>query len=400
MTAKRATGTGMRGFRRARLGRLLLVVVSLSTSAIAVEAALRSALDPVDVLRPELIADDVLGFRIRPGSNGHDALGCRNRSVPASADVLAIGDSFTYGQGATLSESWPAALARRLATSVYNLATPGYGPAHYCHLLERHGVRLEPRLVIVGFYYGNDLENAAATVYARDHWKELRDPDVPAASLADTNVVKASDAVRGFARWKLHLQERSFLYRFVDLGLKEMNRQLTAHVFPALDDDFVRIADGVTPLHTSLTPGKRIRALDLSDLRIAEGLRLSLAFFRRMRALCGDRGIDLAILLLPTKEGVLADYLERSGILAQNPKLERAIAAEREVDRRVKRFLDEHEIDYFDPREALAAAIGRELVYSTDLDGHPNPAGYAVIAESVAEAIASRGLLDSRSARP
>jgi lysophospholipase L1-like esterase len=394
------TGTGAKMFltrdsRRRQLARLLLVTLSLAISVLAIEAVLQCVLDPLDYLRPKLIADDVLGFRIQPGSNGHDAWGCRNRSVPASARVVAIGDSLTYGQSAKIDQSWPAVLGRRLGVSVYNLSTPGYGPAQYCHLLESEGVTLGPRLVIVGFYYGNDLENAAAAVYSHDHWREVRDPSTVAETLADPPIVKNSDALGGWEGWKLMLQERSFFYRLVDFALKEINRKLTARLFPAMNDDFVRVADGITRLYTTLTPGKRIRALDLSDPRIREGLRVSLALFLRMHEACAARGINFVVLLLPTKESVLSEYLDRRGITAAHPKLAKAIDEERELDHRVKQFLEEHGVAYLDPRDALAAALGRELLYSTDLDGHPSPGGYAVIAESVADGITRRHLLDS-----
>ncbi|HEY2847576.1 MAG TPA: hypothetical protein VGI80_07140, partial [Pyrinomonadaceae bacterium] len=43
------------------------------------------------------VDDPELGFRMTPGSPGHDANGFRNDTVPERVDVVAIGDSQTWG---------------------------------------------------------------------------------------------------------------------------------------------------------------------------------------------------------------------------------------------------------------------------------------------------------------
>lgn len=368
--------------------KLGLAALSLAFSATLAELALRRAFDPANHLRPELLEDEVLGFRIKPGSNGHDAWGCRNPSVPATAEVVAIGDSFTYGSTTRREESWPAVLAGLLGASVYNLATPGYGPAQYAYQLETKGLGLKPRLVVVGLYYGNDLENAAGTVYERAYWQSLRDPGVAPETMVEPSIVETEENLGFWAGWKLRLQQRSVLYRLVDSRLKDLNRYVTARLFPMMDADFVRVDDDRLELHLTLTPGKRIRGLDLSKPRIGEGLRLSLELLARMQKLCAAESVSLLVLILPTKESVLRDYLEENGIPGSGETTKKAIASERDVDERVKAFLGERGIAHLDSRPALAAAIAEgQAIYSTDLDGHPNRLGYAVIARSVAEKI-------------
>ena len=90
-----------------RLGTLLLVVVSSALAVLLAEGVLRLALNPADFLYATLIDDPVLGHRIEPLTTGHDALGFRNRETPAQANVVAIGDSFTYGVSAPRDGSWP-----------------------------------------------------------------------------------------------------------------------------------------------------------------------------------------------------------------------------------------------------------------------------------------------------
>jgi hypothetical protein len=95
------------------------------------EGASRLVIDPVDVLVPVLTPDSVLRWRVEPGSAGHDEWGYRNHTVPDDADIVVIGDSQSYGVGASAVDSWPSWLGRLSGRSVYNLSLGGYGPVDY-----------------------------------------------------------------------------------------------------------------------------------------------------------------------------------------------------------------------------------------------------------------------------
>ncbi|HEY3161923.1 MAG TPA: hypothetical protein VGJ78_23335, partial [Vicinamibacterales bacterium] len=71
----------------------LVLLVSLATAVLLCEAGARLFLDPADYLSVTTERDDVLGIRIPPGSPGYDEWGFRNRAVPSSAAVVALGDS-------------------------------------------------------------------------------------------------------------------------------------------------------------------------------------------------------------------------------------------------------------------------------------------------------------------
>jgi lysophospholipase L1-like esterase len=80
----------------------------------------------------------------------------RMAAVPAGTTVLALGDSLTFGTGATPQTSYPAELARLTAWSVVNAGVPGdtSGGAlqRLPDLLQEHG----PGLVVVSIG-GNDF---------------------------------------------------------------------------------------------------------------------------------------------------------------------------------------------------------------------------------------------------
>ena len=80
----------------------------------------------------------------------------RARAVPPGAIVLALGDSLTYGTGATPQTSYPAVLAQLTGWNVLNAGVPGDVSAQALErlpaLLEEH----KPALVLVGIG-GNDF---------------------------------------------------------------------------------------------------------------------------------------------------------------------------------------------------------------------------------------------------
>ena len=109
--------------------------------------------------------DETLRYRVEPYTAAHDGWGYRNRYVPDRADIVAIGDSQTYGTSALAKYSWPSTLKRVTGREVYNLSLGGYGPAEYFYLMEHKALLLKPDLIIAGFYLGNDLADTYTAVY-------------------------------------------------------------------------------------------------------------------------------------------------------------------------------------------------------------------------------------------
>lgn len=76
----------------------------------------------------------------------HDACGRRQLAVPAhpARALLCFGCSFTYGEGVTGDECWPARIARsRPDWAVYNYAFSGWGPAQVLDLISTRNLEQE-----------------------------------------------------------------------------------------------------------------------------------------------------------------------------------------------------------------------------------------------------------------
>ncbi len=112
---------------RTVLGNLSILVLSGVIGLLLCEWAARMILNPSDYLSVEMVRDEILGAIPSPNATTgrFDAWGFRNRSVPDAADIVAIGDSHTYGNTATMDDSWPYVLGRLSGRRVYNMGLGG-----------------------------------------------------------------------------------------------------------------------------------------------------------------------------------------------------------------------------------------------------------------------------------
>ncbi len=133
---------------------------------------------PLRYLEPQPlhIPDPELGWLVKPNQHSFtidrpvatDSHGFRSPEPRAAKDttglrVLCLGDSQTFGNGTDQAETWPMRLEARLlallpgrTVEVLNGGAQGYDTAQETGLLARLAPRLEPDVVVIGFYL-NDL---------------------------------------------------------------------------------------------------------------------------------------------------------------------------------------------------------------------------------------------------
>lgn len=94
-----------------------------------------------------------------------DANGFRNDLPERSTyDIVALGDSFTVG--GNVASPWPQMLAEYTGSTVLNLGDAGNGPQQELKILRRYGLATSPRWVILAYFEGNDLYDAASYAQA------------------------------------------------------------------------------------------------------------------------------------------------------------------------------------------------------------------------------------------
>src|SRR5262249_2690014 len=94
---------------------------------------------------------------------------------------------------------------------------------------------------------------------------------------------------------------------------------------------------------TVFTSEYRISAIDLRDLRIVEGLQISLRSIQRMHELATARNIRFLVVLIPTKEAVFRQLWQNSRMSYRNLS-----ENEERVWRIIKDFLKHNGIEYLD----------------------------------------------------
>ena len=91
-----------------------MLLVSIGFALLFAEFVPRLVLNPVDLLKLDMIKDDVLVAAPSPSAMAEfDRWGFRNRKVPETADVVVVGDSHTYQPVAVVTGSSSGALADR-----------------------------------------------------------------------------------------------------------------------------------------------------------------------------------------------------------------------------------------------------------------------------------------------
>ena len=357
----------------------LLVIFIAIFAIIVVEGLSRLIFEPIDFLKPKVSYDEVLRYKIEPNSGAHDSWGYRNKSVPERAEIVTIGDSHTYGISATASGSWPNTLHNISGRSTYNLSLGGYGPAEYLYLMEQKALSLNPDLIIVGFYLGNDLKDARTAVHTVPMWEDLRGN----SPLEEVNDAKKIDK-SGFSDW---LAGNSVLYRIFSSSFIGDNLRQQRRI--SKGEEVLMLNVEGSDINTGFTPDRRLKGLDLRTPEVRDGLQYTLEFFKRMKELAKENETDFLVVIIPTKETVYSDLILEDSELSNSSKLNLLIQNEEVVNKVVKTYFRDNNIAFIDVLDSLKKAAGSEQIYPNNFGGHSNLNGYRIIAETVNQHIES-----------
>ncbi len=409
----------------AELCLILLITLLLLEAALWVLAAFnRNIAFMTDSVISETLPDAVLGRRLNPDYPSHDRDGFRNAEVLQQAEIVAIGDSQTYGANNLLKYAWPQQLATLSGKTVYNMSVGGYGPVHYL-LLTPRALAKHPAWVVTGLYDGNDLFDSFDMVYEQKQMTDLasNDPAVLSAiarAQAEERIEDVADRYSEIAIGNFHPaavsavpstpSRKSRAVRFFKAhcrtwNLIRMMRRIVAEKgvssqFGPLDkmvwDSVKKQAQSSTgywlafengSARTIFVPGYRELALRMDDPRIAEGARISGEAMQRAQTEAQAAQAKFAVLMIPTKELVFYQAFSNSGdaVIGQ---LSGLVSKEMQFREQFRRDVCERGVLCIDPLPSLSESLraGRSP-YPMDFDGHPNPIGQTVLADVVRNTI-------------
>jgi hypothetical protein len=259
-------------------------------------------------------------------------------------DIIAVGDSLTYGLPVNDEQTWPGLLERALAPRrVLNLGLISASPQQYLRVYETFGAKLSPKVLLVGLFLGNDLTDALAF---GSWWRTERHE-----AYQETALKKGRSGVGGWL-------QKSYLYTLLnDLHDSYQSGQL-------LQKKAVRLTDGSRVwLGPRLLPPQVHLASPTQP-----AFALVLQALERLCTLATQQQTHCLVLLFPGKEEGVYFPLSGEAVDIAAPFLP-------ELDKRGIAYLD------LGPPFRQRAAAG-EILFG-EMDVHPNARGYALIAEEV-----------------
>ena len=367
------------------LTNLSVLIVSVGTGLLLAEFVARRVLNPADFLKLEVVPDRILGAVPSPGTvSEFDKWGFRNRKVPETVDIVAVGDSHTYGNTARMVDAWPYVLGGLTGRQVYNMGLGGYGPNQYFYLSKTKAFSLKPKLIIWGLYMGDDFENAFSITYGLDYWASLR--NLPPQKV-DANIweIRPPSWHRDLRNW---LSRHSVIYQLAfhsGFGGKvqgEIQIKNAAQLYPGLATSLILPDKNILE---AFRPKGMLFGLDQENPNVREGMRITFELLKQMNELCQQNQTQFLVVVIPTKEMVFSDYLEHNSKLPLDDAIGKVIVNERLAREQTFKFMTDNNIAYVDSLPGLKKSTSQELYARTAADMHPSKNGYRVIAEAISE---------------
>ncbi|HYW71762.1 MAG TPA: SGNH/GDSL hydrolase family protein, partial [Pyrinomonadaceae bacterium] len=325
-----------------------------------------------------------------------DSNGFRNAAVRPQVDVVAIGDSQTWGVNVQSADAWPQQVERLTGRPIYNMSVGGYGPVQYWRLTDK-AFGLSPKVIVVGLYFGNDLYDAYALTYANDKYADLRGPGSNADLKVDTVRARSTSfwdeeknfhnsygrhSISGLSFW---LREHSAIGRLLNRsgfwpGATDVDYEIDkawAEAYP----NHGTFCDAPN-IRTVFTTAYRLTALDLNEPRISEGLRISKLALGRIKEQVGGAKLKLVVLLIPTKESVYAEVMTRQG--KSNGAYAQLVTMEQQARQEIQSWCTAQQVNCVDALPDMQKAIAEQIpIYPSTTESHPNAAGYRIMARKV-----------------
>ena len=344
-----------------------LLVVDLAYSLV-VAGAWRSDywLDQAHITRRYSTGDAELGFVRKPHVRWRgyapdvgrlveyrtDEQGFRNPPGISRADIVFIGDSFTEAASIDEPKTFVQRVAAETGMTAVNLGRGAYGPQQELIVLERYGLRYQPRVVVWQLFEGNDLGDSSNFA----EWRRNPQPPVKPLHLRHFDNSLLRLALSG--TWRDSNSDQRAMLRYTD----GTSRQVT-------------IRYRYDPRQTEDEP----LGFEETQKTIEAGYRL-----------CQSRGIQLVVVHIPVMARVLAPWLDFASAAERRQVLpDDHLSASQDFGSQLKIICQRLGCSYLDLFESLSAraATDNRGLYIPNNE-HLDTQGAEVVAQAVARFLA------------
>jgi hypothetical protein len=411
-----AGGRGGGGRLKTILANLSLVAISSLLGLAMIETAL--ALFYPQGGEPKIHRfDPEVGYQLEPDIDlvhvwdGHDSvtriqtnhLGLRGADLPLEKApgeyrILMLGDSYTFGYGVADQDTFAQVLERRLREAdvaggrlrVINAGVIGYSTAQAMLQYELYGRRLDPDLVILNVFVGNDVQENLCQELGSD----LPSRRAPCFAVQDGKLVQSSkpepppagptggDGLIAHLRgWLMHTQLYTLAH---DRGV-------------ALLTDHPPLVSLLQKAGVDLRPDYLPRVVEAWYLpqNAGRGWDLTRLLISRLNHDVADDGARFAVAIVPSRVQLIPEVYQTSKVLYRGDDVfVRFVEDPAKPQSMLRQFLQERGIPALDHLPSMiATGAGDGLYYPSA--AHWNERGHQIAAANLEDFLVHEGLLPS-----
>ncbi len=264
--------------------------------------------------------------------------------------ILSLGDSFTFGivpVQYNYNSRIERQLNRKLADQgkqfqLINMGIPGIGPRDYLALLTNEGTQLNPDMVVVSLFIGNDLLEAERAIDKQREWYSY-------------------SYVLSFVNYIIQVQRK---YEGKAYGAKN----------EYVDDKPSLAADKFLEIQSA-----RSQIFIKGDTESTTALNNQVEYIKQIKKICDSKNIKLLVVMIPDETQI-------------NPELQQQVMAKwkaspdqidiKQPNQALATVFTEAKIPYLDLLDTFVAESKQELLYK-QRDTHWNIAGNRVAAQAI-----------------
>lgn len=282
--------------------------------------------------------------------------------------ILTVGDSFTFGHGASDNQTYSAVLSRLMTDDgkkvevVNGGYASGFSPDSYFLFLKEKGMDLEPDLVIMGFFIWNDITDLAET-----QWEMVDEAGLPTKIRSRLRTVDKESHltfVKPKRRYSIPILSNSHFFQLV-----YSYKQSTFDKLLTLFDK-----------NPNFDPEKE--ALSIYDICIfvdecfskyESGWQKVQKVLAATNQMFGQNNIRFLVVLVPARQQIEQAPCCEWQKLEESEKLS--------VNKKLRNFFENSGIGYLDLSEDFRGKDADSLYFKND--AHWTPHGHELVAEAI-----------------